>query len=70
MKKKEEEVYFLQPVSKPDIPQICHSERSEESCLFKYLSPFASLRVTEKRGFEMASKDSVCYRSLAAVVGF
>jgi len=37
----------LQPISKPHVSQNCHSERSEESRIFKYLRPFASLRVTK-----------------------
>ncbi|MFZ5447012.1 MAG: hypothetical protein ACOZFS_00030 [Thermodesulfobacteriota bacterium] len=39
----------------------CHSERSEESRLFKYLKPCATLRVTRKTSFEMA-----CSNFLAA----
>src|SRR3990167_2314914 len=29
----------------------CHSERSEESRLFKYMRPFTSFRVTRKKPF-------------------
>jgi len=45
----------LEAISKLHFLQYCHSERSEESSLFKYLDPSLALRVTEKRGFEMTS---------------
>jgi hypothetical protein len=46
---------LLQAISKPRFIEKCHSERSEESRLFNKLRPFASLRVTEKTSFEIAS---------------
>jgi arsenate reductase len=46
--------YFdLQIISKPHFLKNCHSERSEESCLFKYLRPFAPLRVTKETVWNM-----------------
>ena len=39
-------------VSKTIVPPKCHSERSEESSIFRYLDPSLTLRVTEKIGFE------------------
>ena len=35
-------------VSKTIVPPKCHSERSEESSIFKYQAPSLTLRVTEK----------------------
>jgi hypothetical protein len=37
----------------------CHSERSEESPLFKYLRPFTSFRVTAKTSFSIESSDAL-----------
>jgi hypothetical protein len=39
---------FIEVISKSHNVHKCHSERSEESHILKYLRPFASLRVTEK----------------------
>ena len=45
----------FESVSKTIDPLKCHSERSEESSIFKYLYPSLTLRVTEKIGFETVS---------------
>src|SRR3972149_10298809 len=38
-------------VSHKSLDFDCHSERSEESRLFKYMRPFTSFRVTRKKPF-------------------
>ena len=45
---------LVQPILKSRLLQNCHSERSEESRILKYVKPFAALRVKKNKD-EMAS---------------
>jgi hypothetical protein len=49
---------ILEAISKPRFLGYCHSERSEESRIFKWLRSFTPSRMTEKTGFEIASNES------------
>ena len=48
-----ESVFVPSVVSHKSLDFGCHSERSEESRLFKYMRPFTSFRVTRKTFFSM-----------------
>jgi hypothetical protein len=47
------EMQHYKDASKPYFLKNCHSERSEESSVFKYLDPSLRLRMTEISGFEI-----------------
>jgi hypothetical protein len=45
-----------EPLAKLPIDNHCHSERSEESRIFKWLISFTPFRMTEKRLLQEAQK--------------
>jgi hypothetical protein len=55
----------LEAIAKPQSPQKCHSERSEESSIFSDLRSFTSFRMTVKSDFAIASSvlQGFCYEA-------